>query len=59
MSRYLVTQTQEITVEAPSAAVARTIAAAGFQQKLSPKNIQAGMSISNIQNVKLHVEKVS
>lgn len=58
MNTYVVTQTRELVIEAPSASVARSIAIRGFQHRLSPGEIVHGMSISNIQNEKINVEKV-
>lgn len=58
MPRYLATQTRELIIEAPSAAIARAIANDGFAQKLRPEAIKPGMSISNITTTPTTVEKV-
>lgn len=58
MARYLATQTREVVIEAPSAAVARTIADAAFAGKVASARLVPGVTCSPIQDVSINVEKV-
>lgn len=58
MPKYLVTETRELVIEAPSAASARAIGNVAFHRKLSPSDLKPGITVTSIQNTHITVEKV-
>lgn len=60
MPRYLATQKREVTIEAPNASVARSVAMEYFKDKSRSLTdlIKHGIKISNPQVDSLKIEKV-